>query len=181
MHRHVLPSETLCKIIQLLSMNKNQKQTPPAFPYRRSRSQCALHPTVPTGSGTRTQIERAREPGLLFKNRRPRSYWVPDLTVSEWDGFYVEMGNGEWGFLGVKIERMRFNILTEWTDVRDPRQWAGEWRRVARVARWWKKEAGPPFPAITPGDPVLCLFENLRSQIGNSQACACNWYIGAPR
>lgn len=29
MHRHVLPSETLCKIIQLLSMNKNQKQTPP--------------------------------------------------------------------------------------------------------------------------------------------------------
>lgn len=40
---------------------------PPAFPYRRSRSQCALHPTVPTGSSTRTQIERAREPGLLLR------------------------------------------------------------------------------------------------------------------
>lgn len=43
------------------------RSRPLALPYRRSRSQCALYPTAPIGSGTRTQIERAREPGLLSR------------------------------------------------------------------------------------------------------------------
>lgn len=179
MHRPVLPSETLCKIIQHLSMNKKQKQTPRSPISTVPISVCSLS-DGPNRVWHKNSNRKSPRAWPTTKNRRPRSYRIPDPTVSEWDGFYVEMGSGEWRFLGVRIERMRFNILTEWTDERGPREWAGEWRRVARVARWWKKEAGPPFPAITPGDPVLCLFENLRSQIGNSQGCVCNRYIGAP-